>query len=135
MTTLKITLDAGDRLRESALDRLEAAERGDEVEAVDPVLNFRTVADLAEMLTEKKLELLRAVAAGEPASISAAADLVDRDYREVHRNLEELAALNLVEFEQEGRSKRPIVPYDDIEIDIDLPTDPDPDDRLQAGAD
>ena len=34
--------------------------------------------------------------------------------------LNRLAELGLVEIEQDGRSKRPVVTYDDIRIEIDL---------------
>ena len=43
------------------------------------------------------------------ASIREFADTVDRDYREVHRNLSELEALGVIEFTDEGSRKRPIL--------------------------
>ena len=53
------------------------------------------------------------------------ASLVERDHKEVHRNLTELEALGVIEFEQAGRSKRPIVRFDEIEIDISVGLDDD----------
>mgnify|MGYP000477663795 CR=1 FL=1 len=51
----------------------------------------------------------------------------------VSRNLERLAEYGIVEFVDEGRSKRPVVPFDDIEVRLPLRGD-DGDAREQAGA-
>ena len=50
----------------------------------------------------------------------AFASLVNRDVRQVHDNLTELEELGLIELEKEGRSKRPRVWYDSIEVDLPL---------------
>ena len=55
------------------------------------------------------LKLIETIVAEEPASIQELADAVDRDYREVHRNLSELEALGVIEFTDEGSRKRPIL--------------------------
>lgn len=44
------------------------------------------------------------------------AEVVDRDIKNVSQNLNELEQLGLVEFVNEGRTKRPVVPYDEIEV-------------------
>jgi predicted transcriptional regulator len=72
------------------------------------------------LLSPTNLSLLRAIREHEPESMRAAATLVDRDFKDVHRNLTELEALNVIEFEQEGRSKRPIVRFDEIDIAVSL---------------
>jgi len=84
------------------------------------VLNLSTERGLSRLMSEKSLELLHAVAEEEPSSIRELARMVDRDYREVHRNMEELESLNVVEFVEEGRSKKPFVWYDNIEVKVDL---------------
>jgi predicted transcriptional regulator len=43
--------------------------------------------------------------------------------RQVHRNLEELEELGLVEFEESDRAKRPTVWYDEITVELSLATD------------
>lgn len=56
----------------------------------------------------------------------AAADLVGRDFKDVHRNLTELESLNIIEFASEGQAKRPIVRFDEIDIEVSLaPADED----------
>lgn len=66
------------------------------------------------------LDLLRAVAREDPPSIRAAARLVGRDVHQVHDNLRELDGLDLVEFERDGRSRRPVVPYEQLEVSVGL---------------
>lgn len=122
MTTLKVTVGEGDRLERETIRRIRAAERGEALDDDDPVLNFEDYATLAEFLRETNLELLEAIRQENPDSIRAAASLVDRDYREVHRNLTALESLGLIRFEGDGAgtAKTPIVEYDDIEISISL---------------
>ena len=56
------------------------------------------------------------------SNIRAAARLADRDVRQVHTNLDELASLHLLEFETDGRRKRPPIWYDSIAVDLPLDT-------------
>ncbi|MDR5674766.1 hypothetical protein RH858_16725, partial [Halalkaliarchaeum sp. AArc-GB] len=72
------------------------------------------------LLSPANLQLLRAIREHEPESMREAADVVDRDFKEVHRNLTELEALNVVEFETDGRAKRPIVRFDEIDVEVSL---------------
>ena len=66
------------------------------------------------------LELLSTVAREEPSSIREAARLVDRDVRQVHDDLWSLGQMGLVEFDRGGRSHRPLVEYERIEVGIDV---------------
>lgn len=122
MTTLEIRIGERDRTRRETLERIEAAQQGESVEERH-VLNIERERDVTRVLSEVNLELIRTIAKHEPASMRETAELVDRDFKEVHRNLTELETLGLIEFEQDGRAKRPIVPYDDIRLDIDLSGD------------
>jgi predicted transcriptional regulator len=53
------------------------------------------------------LELLKTIVSHQPESIRYAATAVDRDYRDVHRNLQELESLGVIEFETHGNRKQP----------------------------
>jgi predicted transcriptional regulator len=112
------------RTRQEAREKIAALDRDEDVEDM-LVLNLPSYAELARLMREKNLELLRVLAQHNPASIRETAELVERDYKEVHRNLGELETLGVVEFEEDGRSKRPVVRFDDLEIDVSL-TDPEP---------
>jgi len=117
--TLEVRVQPTEEVRNEALEKVEALERGEEVEDMH-VLNLSSERELSRLMSEKNLELLHAIAEHEPSSIRELAETVDRDYREVHRNLEELETLNVVEFEEVGRSKKPTVWYDNIEVDVNL---------------
>lgn len=119
-TILHVRVGEGDRLRQDARNRILAAERGEEIDDADPVLNFESFSDFARLMSEVNLQLLRAIARDEPGSIRQAAELVDRDYKDVHRNLTELEALGVIEFVEDGRSKRPVVPFDEIDVELSM---------------
>ena len=122
--TLQVRVGRTEQTRQEAREKIAALERGEDVEDM-PVLNLPNYAELARLMREKNLELLRVLAQHDPASIREVAELVDRDYKEVHRNLNELKTLGVVEFEDVGRSKQPVVHFDELEIDVSL-TDPEP---------
>ncbi|AKH97404.1 HVO_A0114 family putative DNA-binding protein [Halanaeroarchaeum sulfurireducens] len=115
--TLYVRFRHGDEdgLRDTfrALDRGETPESHFEVVFEDP-------ADVHRVTRPRNLELLRTIAQREPESIRETARLVERDVRQVHDNLAELEELHLLEFEEEGRQKRPTVWYDSIEVDLSL---------------
>jgi len=83
-------------------------------------LSFETTDQLAQVFTPRAIDLLQAIAQEEPASIREAARLVDRDIKQVSENLERLEEYNVVEFVKDGRAKRPVVPYDEIDIQLPL---------------
>lgn len=121
---LQVRVGETNRTRQEAREKIAALERGEDVEDM-LVLNLPNYAEVARLMQEKNLELLRALAQNDPSSIRETAELVDRDYKEVHRNLTELETLGVVAFENVGRSKRPVVHFDELEIDVSL-TDPEP---------
>lgn len=132
--TLHIYVGEENRLREQTKDILRAVETGDEPEDIGHthVLNFESETDLARLLSPANLELLRAIRQHEPESMRATAEIVDRDFKEVHRNLTELSELGIIELISDGRSKRPVAQYDDIEVHYSLVNDEVP--TEQAGA-
>ncbi|MDZ7688491.1 MAG: hypothetical protein U5J64_07195 [Halobacteriales archaeon] len=77
--------------------------------------------DEFEVLARRtNLEILQALAEHDVDSIAELADVVGRDYKEVHRNLEELATMNVVEFEENGNAKKPVTRFGNIEVKIRL---------------
>lgn len=118
--TLIVRVGEKERTRQETREWIKAVEQGEEDVESHRVLNIEREEDVARILSAVNLELLRTIAEHEPSSIRETAELVDRDVKDVHGNLTKLDTLGLIEFEQEGRAKRPVVPYDDIELDIDL---------------
>lgn len=120
MPTLKVTVGERDHLDQRTRRRIKAAQEGEDLDDVQPVLNFDSYAELSRLLSPKNLELLEAISEHEPDSIREAAELVDRDYKQVHRNLSELEDIGIIEFEGSGagHAKKPMLAYDGLEIDI-----------------
>lgn len=111
------------RFKRSDTDRIEdtlrALDAGDDT---DPYFEctFHDLDQLHQVTRPTNLALLRTIVREEPSGIREVARLVDRDVRQVHRNLTELESLGLIEFEQDGQSKRPTVWYDSIAVDLPL---------------
>jgi len=120
MPTLTVTVGERDRLDQRTRRRIEAAQEGEDLDDAQPVLNFGSYGELSRLLSPKNLELLDAISEHEPGSIREAAALVERDYKQVHRNLTELEDIGVIEFEGggPGRAKKPTLAYDGLEIDI-----------------
>lgn len=121
MTNNKTTLTVrtrGGNDSEEFRDRVRALERGEQVE--DQHLLVLAETDLHRLLSPTNLALLRTIREHDPDSMRETAALVDRDFKDVHRNLTELEALNVIEFEDDGRSKRPVVRFDEIDVEVSL---------------
>jgi len=125
--TLKITFKQADEHRSAARERLQDAEAGETGDAIEQdarlILNFEEFDDVARLMRTKNLELIETIVSEQPESMRQAAAAVDRDYREVHRNLSELESLGVIEFEEAGQGKRPILRggADTIDFSIRLP--------------
>jgi predicted transcriptional regulator len=126
---LRITSNSEQKHRADALDRLERWENG---EAVPHVINFQNPSDLQELLTDRRLELLRSVMAERPSSIRGLAERLDRDVKSVHDDLQVLAAYDIVHFQQDGRAKQPFVPYETIEVNLEISAPGNVDDAAPA---
>lgn len=131
--TLVVTVGTLEEIMDRTEDAMEAALESDLPEEAPPSqVTFEDPDELMRVFSPRAIELLRTIAQEEPASMRAAARLVDRDIKDVSRNLNQLEQFGVVEFEQEGRSKRPVVPFDDIEVHLSLRDDPEPGDRSGA---
>lgn len=127
--TLKITYGQRENNQRAARERLRRAEAGEEFDEQDAafVLNFEDLDDVERLMRRLNLQLLDVVASERPESIRETARLVERDYKEVHRNLKELEALGVIEFTTDGNSKRPILRdgTEAIDLSITFPIDTD----------
>ncbi|MFC3959723.1 transcriptional regulator [Halovivax cerinus] len=118
-STLRITSKPFEEHRESVLDRAERWEQG---EAVPHVVNFQDASRLQRILTPRRLELVRSLMEAPAESIRDLAARLDRDVRQVHDDLHLLSDYRIVHFTESGGAKQPSVPYDTVQIDIELST-------------
>lgn len=116
-TVLTLRVAPADEVFDELEERFAALDAGDRPEPKHEVVLHRE-RDINRVLSPKNVELLRTIAREHPASIRETARLVERDVRQVHDNLTELAQLNLIRFETDGRAKRPVVWYDDIDVEL-----------------
>jgi predicted transcriptional regulator len=128
-STLRITSNAEQTHRQDALDRLDRWQAGEEI---PHVVNFQNPSDLRALLTDRRVELLRSIMAERPDSIRQLAKRLDRDVKSIHDDLQVLADYDIVHFEQAGRAKRPFVPYDTIEVSLEISTPRPADDTAPA---
>lgn len=126
--TLHVTIEA-DADNADLAETFAALDAGETVESAEPTLSIESIEAFGRVFRPVNLALLRAIADHEPESIRALARIVDRHPPEVTENVHELADVGLIEIEEDGRSMRPVIWYDDIDVDIpirDAETDPRP---------
>jgi len=128
-SVLRITSDSEQAHQQDALNRLERWKAGKEV---PHVINFQNPSDLRALLTDRRVELLRSIMAERPDSIRQLAERLDRDVKTVHDDLQVLVEYDIVHFEQDGRAKRAFVPYDSIEVNLEISTPRSADDAAPA---
>ncbi|WP_435186830.1 hypothetical protein [Halobellus sp. EA9] len=128
-STLVVTVKSSSEFHDDVTDGIEALEQGDTVDST-PMLSFTSYDDLMETLTPRVLDLIEAIRQEEPASINETARVVGRDVKNVHEELSRLAQLGIIFFEEDGQSKRPVVWFD--ELLINLPFDPEAGDTAAA---
>jgi predicted transcriptional regulator len=73
--------------------------------------------DAESVLTEKRRELLDAIAAEEAESISALAERVGRDVSAVHRDLDRLFTYSLIFYEEEDGRKMPRLKHEHVFVE------------------
>lgn len=120
MTTLHVRIGSPPD-RSDLEETLEDLDEGDDVEAREPTLTVQDLETFGRVFRPTNLELLAAIATHGPESLRELARIVGRHPPEVNDNVAELADYGLVELEPNGRAKRPVVRYD--EIDVELPID------------
>lgn len=128
-STLVVTVKSADEFHDDVTDGIAGLEEGDAVEST-PTLSFTSYDELMATLTPRVLDLIEAIRQEEPASINETARVVDRDVKNVHEELSRLAQLGVIFFEEDGQSKRPIVWFD--ELVINLPFEPEAGDTAAA---
>ena len=98
---------------------LEKAFEGklDDTETIDEV--FLTVEELGRILTPRRIELLQKIRELKPSSIKELAEKIGRDFKNVYNDLKALHGAGFVEFEEDEKSRRPYLPYDELDFKLD----------------
>ncbi len=104
--TLYIRVSSGENPRADALDRFEAAwhlATGRKPPAPLAVLSFADLPLLAKNLTPARWGLLQQLKKAGPMTIFALAKLLERDYKNVHTDVTQLASLGLIQKTEENQ--------------------------------
>ena len=112
---LRITVGSVETAFEAATAQLDS--NGPSEEAVRV---FDSVADIRQLLTDRRLELMRSIMTAPPDSITDLADRLGRNYSDVHSDVTVLVDHDIVYFDTDGRAKRPVIPYERVRIDIEV---------------
>jgi len=115
--TLLVTVQSDDDLYRDGREAIERLRRGESVNDPDRFA-FESSDLLFETFNPRTMALLETIADAAPESIRETARLVDRDVKNVHEELSELERLGVIRFEDSGRSKQPIFPYEEIVISL-----------------
>lgn len=113
--TLRITVGSVDSAFEAAIAQL-----GGDGPAEEAVRSFDSVADVRQLLTDRRVELMRSIMTASPDSITDLADRLDRNYSDIHSDVQVLADHHIVYFDTDGRTKRPVIPYNRVHVDIEV---------------
>jgi predicted transcriptional regulator len=102
-----------------ALQRISRGDRSPQ----ESELYFESVDELRQILTEKRLEMLLAIARHRPASVRKLSELLRRDYKNVATDITLLERLGLVKLASKGgkgSAQAPSLLYDELQVTIDL---------------
>jgi len=117
---IKVVVRPLDEDLEEVVEAFRRVERGEEFAEEKIVVS--NLDDLRKILTDERIRVLQVIKSENPSSVYELAKLLGRDRAAVIRDLEILRNLGLVEFveERKGRRKvkRPVVPYDEIDVSI-----------------
>ena len=83
---------------------------------------FESLDAVRHVLTEKRLELWRAVRDRHPGSILELSKIVERDFKSVHRDVSLLVTVGLVELQKgkgaRGETQRPVSKADCLRLEV-----------------
>ena len=115
--TLVVTHMDRDNFNQETIEDLRRLEEGEKVPSKKV---FEDPRELAKLFTEKRQELVKEVKENPPSSISQLAENLGRGKSEVHSDLKLLEKHGIVFFEEEGRSRKPRIPYSEIKVEFNL---------------
>jgi len=114
---LRITSLPAGQAQAAAIKRAEQWEDGEEF---PHVVNFEDRTQVRQLLTDRRMDLLEAVMEHPPESMRGLADFLDRDIHDVHDDLHLLAEYDIIHFEEDGRAKKPYMPYDTVRVEVEF---------------
>jgi len=119
--TVRVTTGSASSMGDSVVQ----LDDDDDGPAEEAVRAFDSVGEVWQLLTDRRLEVMRSIMTAPPDSISDLAERLDRNYSEIHGDVEVLADHDIVYFDTDGRAKKPVIPYERVRVDIEVVADAD----------
>lgn len=120
MTTLKIGIASYEKMKKRTMD----IARGEyKPKRGEPKIWFTSIQSAARVLSGDNRVLLGLIATQRPNSIAELAEMSGRSANNLSRTLKTMTRLGLVTMEKKDKGRKaPRFPYDDILLDIPIPT-------------
>lgn len=120
MTTLKIGIASYEKMKKRTMD----IARGEYTPTRgEPKIWFTSIQSAARVLSGDNRVLLGIIASNRPNSIAELAEMSGRSANNLSRTLKTMTRLGLVTMEKKDKGRKaPRFPYDDILLDIPIPT-------------
>jgi predicted transcriptional regulator len=113
---LKVGLATEEQIKEEFLDAWHRAEQG-LIDVPEERLYFFDAVTFFKLLTKGRITLLKELHKYGETSIRKLSQLLERDYKNVHKDVQVLIKAGLIE---QGANKRISVPFDKINAEISL---------------
>ena len=110
---LLVTVDSETNPYEEGIEAIQQLAADESIDQPTTV-RFPNESQLTEVFNERTYMLLRVIRDEDSESIRETAWLVGRDKKNVHQELTTLEALGVIRFEEAGRAKKPVFPYDEL---------------------
>lgn len=120
MTTLKIGIASYEKMKKRTMD----VARGEyKPKRGEPKIWFTSIQSAARVLSGDNRVLLGLISTQRPNSIAELAEMSGRSANNLSRTLKTMTRLGLVTMEKKDKGRKaPRFPYDDILLDIPIPT-------------
>ena len=121
MKTKKIIIKSRREFDNETLNFFRKLDRGEKVKPLKDEY-FESLEAVRNFLTEKRLELWRTIRDKEPESLMELAQLVKRDYKDVHQDVSILVHVGLIDLRKPKKTKtraiKPISLVDQLEFKV-----------------
>ncbi|WP_297058692.1 HTH domain-containing protein [Thermosulfurimonas sp.] len=122
--TVKVEIKSLENTLAEARSVMEAVTKGKAVKPKGHAVVFPDWRTMRKVLSEKRLELLKAVRKHRPASVYELARILGRNLRSVQQDVKVLSELGFLELEKNPQGKRdrltPKVDYDKVVLEVAL---------------
>ena len=86
-----------------------------------PEINFESFKIYKKILTPKRLELLKIIRLKKPKTIKDLSEIAQRDFKNIYEDVKMLETLDLLKLKKSDSGLKPMVNYDEIDMDIKIP--------------